>query len=148
LYASLDAKILCPKIWPNLCAGRFYTALYCASHVILLRYRTPFHSYGLVTGTFPEHSRNPIYSICICATYFLYPYNISEIFLSLLSSSLVDGWLVENWRCNMYYLGLTHLITKKCAILQPNYCVRGWRCIMYYHGWPIYTMPKYIPRKV
>ena len=22
----------------------------------------------------------------------------------------------------MYYLGLTHLITKKCAIMQPNYC--------------------------
>ena len=101
-------------------AGRIYTAPYCASHVILLRYRTPFHSYGLVTGTFPEHPWNPIY-MHLCHI-FLYLY-ISEIFLTLLSSSLMDGWLVENWRCNMYYLDLTRLITKKCAILQPNYCV-------------------------
>ena len=59
----------------------------------------------------------------------------------------------------MYYLGLTHLITKKCAILQPNYCVsisvyvcrfcvRGWRCIMYYHGRPIYTIFEYISRSL
>ena len=118
--ASLDAGLLCSRIWPNLCAGRFYTAPYCASHVILLRYRTPFHSYGLVTGTFPEHLWNPIY-MHLCHI-FLYLY-ISEIFLTLSSSSLANGWLVENWRCNMYYLDLTRLITKKCAILQPNYCV-------------------------
>src|SRR5436190_15962414 len=101
------AEFMCwPKLWNN--AGRFYTAPYCTSHVILLRHRTPFHSYGLVTGTFPEHSWNPIY-MHLCHM-FLYPY-ISEIFLLLSSSSLAIGWL-ENWRCNMYYLGLTHLIAR------------------------------------
>ena len=42
---SLDAELLCSKCWPN---------LYCASHVILLQHRTPSHSYGIVTGMFPE----------------------------------------------------------------------------------------------
>jgi hypothetical protein len=32
------------------------------------------------------------------------------------------SWL-ENWKCNMYYLGPAHLTTKKCVILQPNYCL-------------------------
>ena len=125
--ASLDAGLLCSRIWPNLCAGRFYTAPYCASYVILLRYRIPLHSYGLVTGTFPEHPWNPIY-MHLCHI-FLYLY-ISEIFLTLLSSSLVVRWL-ENWRWNMYYLGLTHLIAGSApscdliiAYLLPVYVCR------------------------
>ena len=115
--ASLDARLLCSRIWPNLCAGRFYTAPYCASHVILLRYRTPSHSYVLVTEMFWECFRNPIY-MHLCHIFFVFIY--SEIFLTLSSSSLANGWLVENWRCNMYYLDLTRLITRSAPFRNPT----------------------------
>ena len=43
----------------------------------------------------------------------------------------------------MYYLGLTQLITKKCAILQPNYCASicmpilyPWLEVYYVLSWP------------
>src|ERR1043165_2813423 len=84
---------------------RILTAPYCASHVILLRHRTPSHSYRLVTGMFWECFRNPIY-MHLCHIFF-----VSIYFRNLPSSSLVVRWL-ENWRCNMHYLGLTHLITR------------------------------------
>ena len=135
---------------------RIYTAPYCA---IVTWYcssdRTPSHSYVLVTGMFWNVSRTQY--ICICATYFLYLY-ISEIFLTLLSSSLVVRWL-ENWRWNMYYLGLTHLIVGSAPSCNPTiayllpvcvcqFRVRSWRCDMYYCGRPIYTIPEYISRKM
>ena len=111
--------LLYPKFWPELWnnAGRFYTAPYCASHVILLRHRTPSHSYGIVTGMFWECFRNPIY-MHLCHIFFVFIY--SEIFLTLSSSSLANGWLVENWRCNMYYLGLTHLIAGSALSCNPT----------------------------
>jgi hypothetical protein len=81
-----------------------------------------------------------------------------HIFRNLPSSSLVVRWL-ENWRCNMYYLGLAHLIAGSAPSCNPTiayllpvcvcqFRVRSWRCNMYYCGQPIYTIPEYISRKM
>ena len=122
---QLGCRVIMFKDLAEFMSGRFYTAPYCASHVILLRYWTPFHNYGLVTGTFPEHSWNPIY-MHLCHIFF-----VSIYFRNLPSPSLVVRWLVENWRCNMYYLGLTHLIAGSApscnliiAYLLPVYVCR------------------------
>src|SRR5215212_5608816 len=77
----------------------------------------PYISYGLVTRTFPEHSCIPIY-MHLCHIFF-----VSIYFRNLPNTlELQSGeWLVSReWRCNMYYLGLTHLITRSAPFRNPT----------------------------
>ena len=118
VQASLDAGLLCSRIWPNLCAGRFYTAPYCASHVILLQHQTLFYSYEIVTGTFPEHSWNPIY-MHLCHIFFV------SIYFRNLPNTLElqsGGWLVSRELVVQYVFSWPGPFDyQKCTISQPNY---------------------------
>ena len=118
--ASLDAGLLCSRIWPNLCAGRFYTAPYCASHVILLCHRTPSHSYGIVTGMFWKCFRNPIY-MHLCHIFF-----VSIYFRNLPNTlELQSGGPLVSRELEVHYVlsWPGPFDCRKCTILQPNYCL-------------------------
>src|ERR1043165_2033795 len=84
---------------------------------------------------FWECFRYPIY-MHLCHIFF-----VSIYFQNLSSPSLMVRWLVENWRCNMYYLGLAHLFTSHfasqllpicCQYMYANFVsvVRGALCII------------------
>ena len=100
---------------------RIYTAPYCA---IVTWYcsgdRTPSHSYGLVTGTFPEHSCNPIY-MHLCHIFFV------SIYFRNLPNTLElqsGGPLVSRELEVQYVLSWpSPFDCRKCTILQPNYCL-------------------------
>src|ERR1044071_6457265 len=92
------------------------TAPYCSGHVILLCYRTPFYSYEIVTGTFPEHSWNPIYMhLCHIIFVSIYFRNLPNT-LELQS----DEWLISkelevqyvlSWPDPFDYQKVRHLAT-------------------------------------
>jgi len=100
---------------------RIYTAPYCA---IVTWYcsgdRTPSHSYGLVTGTFPEHSCNPIY-MHLCHIFF-----VSIYFQNLPNTlELQSGGPLVSRELEVHYVlsWPGPFDCRKCTILQPNYCL-------------------------
>src|SRR5205085_8770901 len=99
---------------------RIYTMPYCTSHVILLQYRTPSHSYVLVTEMFWECFRNPIY-MHLCHIFF-----VSIYFQNLPNTlELQSGeWLVSRELEVQYVLSWPDPFDyQKYTISQSNYCL-------------------------